>query len=244
LSIAKSERALIAREINVLKEIKGAYVVEFIECLQTDDSLIIVLEYCDAGSLQTLIDSKKSLSDDDARKFLKQIAFTFLSLSQGGDAIMHRDIKPDNILLSRIDPESEEYNIKIGDFGFAKTINSLDKNDRKGHTQSIGTPYYMSPQILAQEDYSVKTDVWSTGFTIYEAIFLKFPWKGNTPDQLLNNIKTQKLAFPKKIESDLEDLLTKMLTIKDEQRISWKDVYTHEALKYVEPLIGEENLKL
>ncbi len=161
------------------------------------------------------------------------MAVAFLLNSNVNKAFMHRDIKPDNILF-------HNGNVKIADFGFAKTYNALEKNVRNGHTQFIGTPYYMSPQILEDEKYSGKTDIWSTGFTLYEAIFLEMPWDGESPKELAKNIKKIPLKFKSGlIQSDLEALLRKMLTISEEERYTWENVYNDPALKYIE-LEGED----
>lgn len=78
------------------------------------------------------------------------------------EKIIHRDIKPKNILL-------HEGNIKISDFGVAKMIN--EHNFDKETTTFSGTYQFMSPQILRQEKYTFQTDIWSLGITIYSMIF-------------------------------------------------------------------------
>ena len=69
----------------------------------------------------------------------------------------------------------------------------------------VGTPLYMSPQILDHKKYNSKTDVWSIGFIFYEALFgkskiilysFKAPWTARSPAELLKNIRTQPLKFP------------------------------------------------
>ncbi len=70
---------------------------------------------------------------------------------------MHRDLKPKNIFID------EKLNIKIGDFGVSKILNSTGE-----HCKSIqGTPYYLAPEICADEKYTSKVDIWSLGCVIY-----------------------------------------------------------------------------
>lgn len=83
--------------------------------------------------------------------------------------IIHRDIKPDNIFLSK------ENTIKLGDLGIAKTLDQTSKYS--GKFSIIGTFSYMSPEILNSETYSFNTDIWSLGCVVYELHFLKVAFK-------------------------------------------------------------------
>ena len=71
--------------------------------------------------------------------------------------VLHRDLKPDNIFLGL------QGKIKIGDFGISKIFDSVKKNT----ISVIGTPYYVSPEILKEEGYSYKSDIWALGCIIY-----------------------------------------------------------------------------
>lgn len=83
------------------------------------------------------------------------------------EKIIHRDIKPKNILIHK-------GNIKISDFGVAKIIN--EHNFDKETVTFSGTVQFMSPQILRQDKYTFQTDIWSLGITIYFMVFKKLPW--------------------------------------------------------------------
>jgi len=83
--------------------------------------------------------------------------------------IIHRDIKPCNILIQR-------NRAKLADFGFAVKASSHTVKD--GY--KIGTPIYMSPEALFSKEYSKKSDVWSLGVTIYELLEGRSPWAAQT----------------------------------------------------------------
>lgn len=225
---------LFMREIEVLRQIKGSHIVQLIDVKRTPNNLYIFIDYCDGGDLEKPIKAKKIFSEEEALKIVKQIASAFITLDdikilnekKNQVTIMHRDIKPANILF-------HNNMVKIADFGFAKLVDEVDKNIKKAHTL-LGTPLYMSPQILNDDLYSAKCDVWSTGVVFYELMFGKLPWTGYSVANLYNNIKTKSLDIPKGVNDDTRDLLTKMLKFKDEDRISWKDVYDHAAMKYIE----------
>jgi len=224
-------KELILREIQILRQIKGEHIVSLTDVMQTASSLYIFMDYCDGGSLKERLETEKTLDEEEACLIIKQITEAFLSLSklnilnaEGKEiSIMHRDIKPDNIMFHKDQ-------VKVADFGFAKVIQDIDKNIMDKHT-SVGTPLYCPPQILARKEYSSKCDVWSTGVLFYELIHGCVPWKANSMKELLESVQTKQPVFSKKINSEIEDLIRKMLKVDEADRLSWQEVYDHPALK-------------
>ena len=95
-------------------------------------------------------------------KFLIQILNGFGELVKNG--ITHRDLKPENILI-------KDEILKLADFGFAK------HSENNSFLQTIvGTPAYMAPQILNEERYTYKCDIWSLGVMTYEMVIGQIPW--------------------------------------------------------------------
>lgn len=83
-------------------------------------------------------------------------------------SIIHRDLKPENILI-------HNGKAKIADFGFAKVID-FNKRDEAAVNTSVGTPYYMAPQIISGQEYSIKCDVWSLGIMLFQLIYGMVPF--------------------------------------------------------------------
>lgn len=104
------------------------------------------------------------------------------------NGIIHRDLKPANILM-------KNGVCKISDFGFAK---SLDEENAVMRS-IVGTPLYMSPQILKRTKYTAKSDIWSIGLIYYEMLHGKTPWPANNELQLINAIYSRKPTFSKEI---------------------------------------------
>lgn len=94
---------------------------------------------------------------------LIQILNGFGELVKNG--IIHRDLKPENILI-------KDTSLKIADFGFAKNL----ENGSSILKTLVGTPAYMAPQILKEERYTYKCDIWSIGVLTYELVVGKVPW--------------------------------------------------------------------
>lgn len=87
----------------------------------------------------------------------------------------------------------------------------------------LGSPLYMSPQILEGTKFSSKCDVWSVGLVFYEMLYGKTPWMGTSQLNLFHNIKEKPLAFPSDpVRSDkVKSLIKRMLQFREEDRISW-----------------------
>jgi len=241
LKYNKSLRETFSREISILKQIKGDHVVGLLGIEYTENNLYIFTEYCDGGTLQDKLKKCKTLSEEEACSIVRQIAKAFVVLesqnlvSQSGQklTIMHRDIKPANILFHK-------GILKVADFGFAKMIDEVHKESKQRHT-ICGTPMYESPQIINEERYSAKCDVYSTGVVFYELLFGCLPWHGNSVFQIYDNIRKKPLQFPKPVSFETEDLLIRMLAFREEDRINWKEVYSHLALQPKDQII-ENNI--
>jgi serine/threonine-protein kinase ULK/ATG1 len=103
---------------------------------------------------------------------------------------LHRDLKLANIL------KHNGY-LKIADFGFAKLL----ENDDELASTMLGSPLNMAPEVLNGNDYGNKADIWSIGTVFYELLFGKPPYTAGNMIDLLKNIKSKPLEFPKKINS-------------------------------------------
>ena len=114
--------------------------------------------------------------------------------------ILHRDLKSQNIFLSK------NGLVKLGDFGIAKCLNyTLDKANTY-----IGTPYYLSPEIVQNMDYSFKSDIWSLGVLLYEMICLKVPFEATLS---LKIIKGSYNPIPSHFSKELRNLLAALLSV-------------------------------
>jgi serine/threonine protein kinase len=129
--------------------------------------MYIVTEYCEDGDLRNFIKRKRRVSEAEALKILRDIMNGFKYLCN--HEIIHRDLKPANILI-------QNGRCKISDFGFAK---NLEFGESTILRSVVGTPLYMSPQILSKQSYTNKSDLWSVGLIFYEMIYGQTPWPAN-----------------------------------------------------------------
>eukprot|EP00802_Teleaulax_amphioxeia_P008969 Tamp_08982.p1 GENE.Tamp_08982~~Tamp_08982.p1 ORF type:complete len:392 (-),score=73.73 Tamp_08982:1070-2140(-) len=146
-----------------LQETSCPYILRMFEVLyeKDDDRLYIVLEYCDAGSLDCMIRRCGPTPEHVLSVIMRQILFGLIFLFNKG--IQHRDIKPANILIDR------EGIIKISDFGSSK-------EDEKSLT-FCGTTRYMAPERLNGDEYGWPADLWAAGITMLETALGHHPYK-------------------------------------------------------------------
>jgi serine/threonine protein kinase len=99
--------------------------------------------------------------------------------------MVHRDLKPANILL-------KNGVCKISDFGFAR---NLERGANTILNSVVGTPLYMSPQILSHMKYTAKSDLWSVGLIFYQLLHGHTPWTADNEGDLLRNILSKRFVF-------------------------------------------------
>lgn len=165
-------------EIKILLKLNHPNIIKIYKFYITNDSFNIVMQYASCGSLERLIKKKKNKNNNFDNDDLKII---ILSISNGlkylhNNNIIHCDIKPSNILLfgNKI--------IKISDFGVSKFSNTTLQNT------TIGTPYYMAPEVYNGNGYNNTIDYWSLGIIIYELIVFEKPFNENNIYQLMMKI--------------------------------------------------------
>jgi serine/threonine protein kinase len=151
-------------------------------------------------------------------RIMTQIIKGFKCLHENN--IVHRDLKPANILL-------HDSVAKVGDFGFSKLT--------EGHDQLllslVGTPQYMSPQILSGTHYTEKTDIWSLGIILYQMLFGRVPWDAaKDVDTLVKHIQQQKVRIPEvpKISRATAYLIEHMLQYEEASRIGWWELFSYD----------------
>lgn len=133
----------------------------------------VVMEYVSGSSLEDVLASfPDGLPLDEVRDWLTGLVAGVSYLHERG--IVHRDLKPANVYR-------ENGLVKVGDVGLSKR---LESDHRKAHTQSVGTVYYMAPEV-ARGEYGPEIDVYSLGVMLYELITGKLPFNGETTAEIL-----------------------------------------------------------
>ncbi|XP_062590189.1 serine/threonine-protein kinase Nek4-like [Saccostrea cucullata] len=199
-------RELVNREIEILQQVDHPNVVHYHYHIVVDKIACIVMEYCGGGTLyQHIQNLKKDNKVMDEEEFVS----TLVQISKGveflhDNAVIHRDLKTKNMLYT-----DDRKVIKIGDFGVAKLISNSPEM-----SVLVGTPYYLSPEILEEKPYDEKTDIWSLGCSCYEMATGNYAFHLDTMEALKEAVCNGKLpeSPPISYNEDIENLIKQMLS--------------------------------
>jgi serine/threonine-protein kinase len=184
----KDSVARFQREAEAASAVESGHIVTIFDSGSTDDGLpFLVMELCRGEDLGHRLRKVGRLELDAALDITAQILRGLCRAHEAG--IVHRDLKPDNVFLTEQDDGSTF--VKILDFGISKMrrgVSAIDKTITKQGTV-LGTPFYMSPeQAQALPDVDERTDLWSIGAILYEALTGKPPYDGHSYEQVIVNI--------------------------------------------------------
>lgn len=160
----------------------------------------IVMEYVEGITLKTYMEKKRKLSLKETLNFTKQILNALIHAHEKG--IVHRDIKPQNIMLLR------NGQIKVTDFGIAKLPNAetLTMTDK-----AIGTVFYISPEQASGLSIDNRSDLYSLGVTMYEMATGELPFTADRPVSVALMQVNSKPIPPKEIDSEIPDGLNMII---------------------------------
>ncbi|XP_068315943.1 serine/threonine-protein kinase ATG1a-like isoform X2 [Pyrus communis] len=216
----------VLKEISILSTINHPNIIRLFEAIETEDRIYLVLEYCDGGDLADYIRRHGKVSETVARHFMRQLAAGLQVLQE--KHLIHRDLKPQNLLLSTTVEDTPL--LKIGDFGFARFL-------IEGLADTLcGSPLYMAPEIILNQKYDEKADLWSVGAILFQLVTGKPPFDGNNHFQLFQNILTStELRFPdgalEELHPDCVDLCRSLLRLKPAERLSFTEFFNHKFLR-------------
>ncbi|XP_022983329.1 serine/threonine-protein kinase ATG1c-like [Cucurbita maxima] len=220
--LSKKLQDSLMSEIFILKRINHPNIIRLYDIIEVPGKIHLVLEYCKGGDLSFYIQQRHGrIPEAIAKHFLQQLAAGLKILRDNN--LIHRDLKPQNLLLSASDDNSV---LKIADFGFARSLQP------RGLAETLcGSPLYMAPEIMQLQKYDAKADLWSVGAILFQLVTGRTPFTGNNQIQLLQNIvKSTELHFPSDINDlsfDCKDLCRKLLRRNPVERLTFEEFFKH-----------------
>lgn len=196
------------REARLAAALNHPHVVSVFDLVDEDDVRWLVMEYVDGETLSERVRSAGPLEAGDAARLLAQTADALVEAHAAG--IVHRDVKPSNILIS-------DGTAKLNDFGIARS------EDDASLTQTglvTGSPAYLAPEVASGSSATSASDVWSLGATLYHAVTGKPPY--DVGDNLIGALYKIVHEDPPRLPRDhpMAGLLSVMMTHDPEQRWS------------------------
>ncbi|CEG37917.1 nek protein kinase [Plasmopara halstedii] len=208
------------KEVRLVQSIRHPNIIQYLDAFVQNNELCIAFEWAEAGDLKRQIRkaNEKGMRFDERMiwRYFTQLCGAMLYLHQ--NRIMHRDLKPANIFLTL------KGVVKVGDFGLGRF---LSENTFEARSK-VGTPLYMSPEVLRGENYDWKSDVWSMGCILYELAMLRSPFKAEGLDLVGLFQKISKGYYeeiPTIYSRHLRDLVKQMISLAAIDRPSVQEVW-------------------
>ncbi|KAG7272892.1 hypothetical protein CRUP_009394 [Coryphaenoides rupestris] len=234
--IAKDEVAHTLTESRVLKNTRHPFLTSLKYSFQTKDRLCFVMEYVNGGELFFHLSRERVFSEERTRFYGAEIvsALDYLHSAK----IVYRDLKLENLMLDK------DGHIKITDFGLCKE----GITDAATMKTFCGTPEYLAPEVLEDNDYGRAVDWWGLGVVTYEMMCGRLPFYNQDHEKLFELILMEDIKFPRTLSTDAKSLLSGLL-IKDPNKrlgggpddakeimrhsffslVDWQDVYNKKT---------------
>eukprot|EP00928_Gymnodinium_smaydae_P011390 TRINITY_DN14209_c2_g1_i1.p1 TRINITY_DN14209_c2_g1~~TRINITY_DN14209_c2_g1_i1.p1 ORF type:complete len:332 (-),score=75.17 TRINITY_DN14209_c2_g1_i1:75-1070(-) len=222
----QKERRDAVNEVRVLSSLKHPYVVSYRESFLEGRTLCIIMDYAEGGDLYNRIaKTRKAGQTFPEAQIVRWFTQASLALKHIHERhVLHRDLKSQNLFLSG------SGRLRIGDFGIAKVLDSTAAFAKT----TIGTPYYLSPEICQEKPYAWSSDVWAMGCILYELAALRVPFDAANIRALVAKItRGPTPALPSRYSPELQRLCGDLL-----QREEKKRPTSVEVLKY--PIVQTE----
>ena len=218
---------MISDEVNIMQKIMKLNttcnnIIKCIDIIEEFDFIYIIMEYCENGDLSKLIG--KPIKENIVKYYFSQIINALCFLNENN--IIHRDIKPKNILLKK-----DKRELVLCDFGFAR-IKTMQR------VKTIcGSPLYMAPELLEEKSYTDIVDIWAIGMILYEMIYGKHPYEECKDIDDLKEFSKKSITIPPtcntniNVTEDCIDLMKKMLEKEEKNRITLDNLFKHPWIK-------------
>lgn len=224
----------IKREFTLLKTLDHPNIIKLYDVFfdESSKNIYFMIDLYENGDLSNYLNGKK-IKEKYAKNYMRQIkdGLEYLYTKK----ILHRDLKPQNILVSR------RNTLVITDFGFARYF----ENDVMLQT-ICGSPLYMAPEILLKKKYTTISDLWSVGIILYEMLCGYVPFESKNLVDLLHKIKKIDVNYPPDFNSihskEVILLLQSLLQKNPSERCDWEDFFQHEWFHKNEVLEDENKL--
>ena len=244
-NLDEEEKQDTLNEVIILKRLDHSNIIKFMDAFtksKPNNTLNIVTEYADGGDLNQKVkkqkEKKSPFTEKEIINYLTQICLALNHIHK--KKIIHRDLKSGNVFLTKSGL------VKLGDFGIAKGF----KNTWEKAKTKVGTPYYLSPEIINSKPYDSKSDIWALGVLIYEMMTFKMPFNATSlPSLSLKIIRGYYQTPPSSYSKDLIDLVKRCLNLDPKKRPSAENILKLPFIKkrifgYLDEVQFNENLSI
>ena len=212
------EKQYFRREIEIMYRVHHPNVVKLLGHFEDNNFCYFIMEYIPGGNIYNLVPKNgvRKISTQNVVSIMKDVISATYFLHHMIPPIVHRDIKPENVVL--------DHNMvaKLTDFGWSNYIQGDIKR-----TTVCGTPVYLAPEIINNTGHDEKVDIWCIGVLMFELLTGIAPFQGEDVKTVKYNISRLKIRWPKGMDRDAVDLISKILRYNPEERISLEQILLH-----------------
>ncbi len=194
------------KEARAAAKLNHPHIVQAYAVGEDEGLYYFAMENVDGKTMKEVLAEKKIIPIEEATQIIQQIAEA-LDYAWKEQRLVHRDIKPDNIMLTN------NGKAKLADLGLARVAG--DKDEKEDSDEVMGTPQYISPEALLGEPMDIRSDIYSLGATFYQFVTGQFPFNGNTASEIAKKHITDPLIPPVKVNpsvpQNVSDVIVKMM---------------------------------
>ena len=204
------------REIEIMYRVHHPNVVKLFGHFEDNNYCYFIMEYMPGGNIYSIVQRTHVVTLQEIASIMKDVISAVYFLHHMHPKIVHRDIKPENVLLD------QGNHAKLTDFGWSNYMEGGIKR-----TTVCGTPVYLAPEIINNTGHDEHVDIWCIGVLLFELIVGRPPFSGETEQAVRYNIARMRINWPRNLDKDAADLISKILKYNPEQRISLEQMLLH-----------------